>query len=90
MDCEIQLFGAFRDFDDSGKLMIQIQDKSTVLEIKNQILVHLKTKSKARVDVEALMKVSMIATGSQLLQDHDVVEINFQKSLAILPPVCGG
>lgn len=90
MECEIQLFGAFRDFDDSGKIVLQMQNQTTVFEIKNQILKHLKTKSKLGIDIEALMKVSMIATDNQLLQDHDVVDFNSQKTLAILPPVCGG
>ena len=90
MNCEIRLFGAFRDFDDSGRLILQIENHSTALEIKKQILGHLKTKSKTGIDIEALMKVSMIATDSQLLQDQDVVDMNSLKTLAILPPVCGG
>lgn len=86
--CEIQLFGAFREFDESGKIKLQIQNQATVLEIKNQIMCQLKKKSKPGVDIEALMKVSMIATDKELLQDGDIV--GNQKTLAILPPVCGG
>ncbi len=90
---EVQLFGAFRDFDDSGILSIEVPSKSSVLEIKNTIMKELQKIAKPGVDLEALLKFSVIANEENLLQDQDFVDLESLadgKRLAVLPPVCGG
>ena len=90
MNIEIQLFGAFRDFDESGKISVDFKNHSNVSDLKKLILIKLKSKANLQVDIEALMKTSVIATEENLLQENDIINMVQNMKLAILPPVCGG
>lgn len=87
---EIQLFGAFRDFDETGKLTIDVRNHSSVEEIKFAILKSLKKIERPGVNVEELLKFSVLATEEELLKENELVDLELIKQLAILPPVCGG
>ncbi len=83
---QVQLFGAFRDLETSGKCEILYQVGQSAQEIKALIFEVLKNESS--IDLEALMKISVLASENQIYNDDDI-PTHFE-SLAILPPVCGG
>ncbi len=87
---DIQLFGAFRDLDESGKHSIQLASGSSVKVLKEKLFLDFENKTKSGVNLAALLKVSVLATEDGILQDSDLLDLDTIKSFAILPPVCGG
>ena len=86
MKIQVQLFGSFRDLESSGRCQIDYQDGQTAKEIKALVLQALPQAS--NLDIEALMKLSVVGSEEKLFTDDEPVT-GFT-SLALLPPVCGG
>ena len=80
----VQLFGAFRDYDPSGKTEIAYRDNMTALDIKESLIKRLG----GGASLERLISMSALADDETIYRDDAPIEKN--KTLAILPPVAGG
>jgi len=81
---QIRLFGGFRQFRPESMLALELDDASTVADLRKHI---------ARVfddDANALslLKASAFATDTRVLDEDETVPAD--ADLALLPPVCGG
>jgi molybdopterin converting factor small subunit len=87
MQIQVQLFGAFRDLEPSGRCQIEYQNGQTAEQIKVTIGESLHALN-SKVDLNALLKVSAIGSEDKVYADDEIV--GRFATLAILPPVCGG
>ena len=91
--CSIQLFGAFRDCEESGQITIELTNGKAVSQIKADILSQLMRSENSTIDLESLVSSSVLATANEILGENDVLNLSSMGGtfeLAILPPVCGG
>lgn len=97
VEIEIKLFGVFKKFSDGGALSLTIDDDSTVGEIKVALAKRLGSKelftqgsqiTPPSLQVSGLVERSVLADEKRILKETDT--LGERRSLAILPPVCGG
>ncbi len=86
-EIEIKLFGAFRKYVPTGKIILQIKDISTVKLLKEKVQEKLLEQS-LEYKGQNLVFESALATETEILRDEELVD--GKTSLALLPPVCGG
>ncbi len=84
MRVRLRLFGAFRDADARGELVLDLPPGSTVALLR----AHLKAALAAPRHAQ-LVDVSALASDAGLLPDSDVLG-GADVCLSVLPPVCGG
>jgi len=77
----IQLFGAFKEHDDSC-IRLECLKKTTVGELKRLIAQEMKK------DLATMVEKSVLADDDEILGDEEL--IGNRQELSILPPVCGG
>lgn len=81
----ISLYGAFRQLG-VNQIVLEVPERSRVADLREILEDHLKSTA---VKIPAsLIKASAFATDEFVLNDGD--EVTGLKSVAILPPVCGG
>ncbi len=84
---EIQLFGAFRDFEHSGKLSLDVAEDSDVAQLRAAIDAY-GSQHWGEKYRPGLLRVSAFASDQRVLRETD--KINDHQGLAVLPPVSGG
>ena len=87
MVLEIRLFGALKRFGSNGMLLIEAPDRSSVSEIRNAILHDLQRKFTDSFP-ESLLERSVLANETRIFSNTE--EVVTERSLNLLPPVCGG
>ncbi|WND02691.1 hypothetical protein QGN29_14150 [Temperatibacter marinus] len=80
----LQLFGAFRDFNESNKLSLEYSEGMTVNEVKNQIRQHFQGQESFLL----LLDRSRLADDTHIFLDGE--KLNSPGDYALLPPVNGG
>jgi molybdopterin converting factor small subunit len=88
MEVSIRLFGALKKFGERGIVVVNIPDNCTVLEIRNLIKEQLSLKFPEDF-CETLIDNAALASESRVLTDNQQIN-GLTKTLALLPPVCGG
>jgi len=87
MILQIQLFGGFRQFENQGKIQIEVSPGITAKEIK-EIIFQGFAQHPQVASLRGLLDSSVLATEDTILDPNDkVLETS---PLALLPPVCGG
>lgn len=86
MTVTLSLFGAFRDFDPSGQVRIELPADATIAELRVALDRHLR-EHWAGYRPE-LLKASAFASSREVLRDREAVPAD--GAVAILPPVSGG
>lgn len=90
-EIEVRLFGVFRKYvSDSNGVRLQIPEEATVREVKSALATYLAENSPNFKAGEGAMLItdSAIANEERVMNDGD--PIHPARTLAILPPVCGG
>lgn len=80
---DIELFGRFRDFGNGRTMTVRLAEAATVAELRTAFGAQLGDNS-----ARALLRTSAFATDERVLDDAEPVPSG--RTLAILPPVCGG
>jgi hypothetical protein len=83
---KVNLFGAFREFSDTGFLVFSVNGNESAEQVKLLISKRLQAKENS-FDVKALVAKSVLATADRILMASDIIG---SSDLSILPPVCGG
>lgn len=86
-EIEIKLFGAFRKYVPTGKIVLQLEDISTVKQLKEKVQEKLLAQS-SEYKGQNLVFESALATETEILTEEELV--GGKICLALLPPVCGG
>lgn len=86
MNVHISLYGALREADPEGALVLAVPDGCTIGQLRDQLVDFLATHA-PQVSV-GVVRRSAFATADTILHDYERVPADGE--LAILPPVSGG
>jgi|TARA_B110000037_G_C16750065_1_gene354800 molybdopterin converting factor small subunit len=84
----IELFGASRDFSDQSFLELDVENNSTIKDIKNQILDYLDKNFKGNENFIKIVNSSAFCSNDNIISDN--YKITKNQKIAIIPPIGGG
>jgi sulfur-carrier protein len=86
MKIELRLFGAFRDYDPSALVHLEVADDARVADVRAALDAH--GRAHWAGFRPALLQRSALASEDAVLRDHETVPHDGR--MAVLPPVSGG
>ena len=89
MKIKLELFGASRDFSNKDHLEIEIQDKASVDDLRNEIIKYLDKNFKGNESFIKVVKSSAFCSeNNKIISDN--YKITKNQKIAIIPPIGGG
>ena len=89
MKIKLELFGASRDFSDEDHLYIEIQNKSSVDDLRNEIIKYLNKNFKGNENFIKVVKSSAFCSeNNEIISDN--YKITEDQKIGIIPPIGGG
>ena len=89
MKIKLELFGASRDFSDNDHLEIEIQDKASVNDLRNEIIKYLKENFNGNKSFIKIVKSSAFCgENNEIIRDN--YKITKDQKIGIIPPIGGG
>ena len=89
MKVEIELFGASRDFSEQNSLNLEVDNNSTIKDIRNKIIDYLDKKFNGNESYKKIVNSSAFCSG-----DNNIISDNYKitnnEKIAIIPPIGGG
>ena len=89
MKIKLELFGASRDFSDNDHLEIEVQDKSSLGDLRNEIIKHI---DKNFCGNENFIKV--VKSSAFCSENNEIISDNYKikkgQKIGIIPPIGGG
>ena len=85
----IELFGASRDFSDQNLLELDIENDSTIKDVRNKILNYLDINFKGNEGFIKIVKSSAFCSeNNEIISDN--YKITKDQKIGIIPPIGGG
>jgi molybdopterin converting factor small subunit len=84
----IELFGASRDFSDQNSLELDIENGSSIKEVRNKILDYLDINFKGNENFIKIVNSSSFCSNYSIISDN--YKITNKEKIAIIPPIGGG
>ena len=84
----IELFGASRDFSDQNLLELDIENGSSIKEVRNKILDYLDINFKGNENFIKIVNSSAFCSNDCIISDN--YKITNNEKIAIIPPIGGG
>ena len=89
MKIKLELFGASRDFSNKDHLEIEVQDKASVDDLRNEIIKYLDKNFKGNETFIKVVKSSAFCSeNNEIISDN--YKITKNQKIAIIPPIGGG
>jgi molybdopterin converting factor small subunit len=88
MTLEVKLFGPLRPFAPAGALRVELPEGALARDVRAAVLAALERDGPGR-QVRAILSRSVLATEDEVLSDGAPLPAG-TRSVAVLPPVCGG
>ncbi len=89
MKIKLELFGASRDFSDNDHLEIEVQDKASIDDLKNEIIKYLKENFNGNEGFIKVVKSSAFCSeNNEIISDN--YKITKDQKIGIIPPIGGG
>ena len=89
MKVEIELFGASRDFSEQNSLNFEVDNNSTIKDIRNKIIDYLDKKFNGNESYKKIVNSSAFCSGeNNIISDN--YKITNDEKIAIIPPIGGG
>ena len=89
MMIRLELFGASRDFSNKDHIDLNLQNKSSVKDLRNEIIDYLKVNFKGNKEFIKIVNSSAFCS-----EDNQIISDNFkitkEQKIAIIPPIGGG
>ena len=89
MKIKLELFGASRDLSDKDHLEIEVQDKASVEDLRNEIIKHIDKNFKGN---EAFIKI--VNSSAFCSENNEIISDNYKitkdQKIGIIPPIGGG
>ena len=89
MKVKLELFGASRDFSDKDHLELEVQEKASVNDLKNEIIKYLKENFNGN---ESFLKV--VKSSAFCSENNEIISDNYKitkdQKIGIIPPIGGG
>ena len=84
----IELFGASRDFSDQNSLELDIENDSSIKDVRNKILDYLDINFKGNENFIKIVNSSAFCSNDNIISDN--YKITKNQKIAIIPPIGGG
>ena len=89
MKIKLELFGASRDFSDNDHLEIEVQDKASVEDLRNEIINYIDKNFKGNENFIKVIKSSAFCSeNDEIISDN--YKITKDQKISIIPPIGGG
>ena len=89
MKIKLELFGASRDFSDKDHLEIEIQNKSSIDDLRNEIIKYIYKNFQGN---ESFIKV--VKSSAFCSENNEIISDNYRitknQKIGIIPPIGGG
>jgi molybdopterin converting factor small subunit len=86
---KLELFGASRDFSDNNHLEIEVQDKASVKDLRNEIIKYINKNFKGNENFIKIVKSSAFSSENNVII-NDNYKITKDQNISIIPPIGGG
>ena len=89
MKIKLELFGASRDFSNNAHLEIEIQDKSSINDLRNEIIKFIDKNFSGNENFIKIVKSSAFCSeNNEIISDN--YKITKDQKIGIIPPIGGG
>ena len=89
MKIKLELFGASRDFSDKDHLEIEIEDKASVDDLRNEIIKYLDKNFKNNENfIKVVRSSAFCSENNEIISDN--YKITKDQKIGIIPPIGGG
>ena len=89
MKIKLELFGASRDFSNQDHLSLEIQEKASVDDLRNEIIKYLDINFKGNENFIKVVKSSAFCSeNNEIISDN--YKITKEQKIGIIPPIGGG
>ena len=89
MKIKLELFGASRDFSDDDHLEIEVKDKASVEDLRNEIIKHIDKNFSGNENFVKVVKSSAFCSeNNEIIRDN--YKITKDQKIGIIPPIGGG
>ena len=89
MKIKLELFGASRDFSDNDHLEIEVQDKASINDLRNEIIKYIDENFQGNVNFIKVVKSSAFCSeNNEIISDN--YKITKDQKIGIIPPIGGG
>ena len=89
MKIKLKLFGASRDFSDNDHLEIEIENKASIDDLRNEIIKYLDINFKGNENFIKVVKSSAFCSeNNEIISDN--YKITKDQKIGIIPPIGGG
>ena len=89
MKIQIELFGASRDFSDQNFLEFDLENNSTIKDIRNKIVEYLDKNFRGNENFKKIVNSSAFCSeNNNIISDN--YKITSDEKIAIIPPIGGG
>ena len=89
MKIKLELFGASRDFSDKDHLEIEIQNKASLDDLRNEIIKYIDKNFQGNENFIKIVKSSAFCSeNNEIISDN--YKITKDQKIGIIPPIGGG
>ena len=89
MKIKLELFGASRDFSDNDHLEIEVQDKASIDDLRNEIIKYINNNFEGNENFIKVVKSSAFCSeNNEIISDN--YKITKDQKIGIIPPIGGG
>ena len=89
MKVKVELFGSSRDFSEKDHLEIEVKDKASMKDLRNEIIKYLDRNFEGNVNFIKIVKSSAFCSETNnIISDN--YKITKNEKIAIIPPIGGG
>ena len=89
MKIKLELFGASRDFSDKDHLEIEIQDKSSINDLRNEIIKYIDRNFSGNENfIKVVRSSAFCSENNEIISDN--YKITKNQKIGITPPIGGG
>ena len=89
MKVRLELFGASRDFSDKNHLEIEIQNKASIDDLRNEIIKYIDKNFQGNENFIKVVKSSAFCSeNNEIISDN--YKITKDQKIGIIPPIGGG
>tara|TARA_B110000977_G_C10781390_1_gene378734 strand:+ start:268 stop:537 length:270 start_codon:yes stop_codon:yes gene_type:complete len=89
MKIKLELFGASKDFSDNDHLEIEIENKASINDLRNEIIKYLDINFKGNENFIKVVKSSAFCS-----ENNEIISDNYKiikdQNIGIIPPIGGG
>ena len=89
MKIKLELFGASRDFSDKDHLEFEIKDRSSINDLRNEIIKHVDKNFSGNENFIKVVKSSAFCS-----ENNEIISDNYKiakdQKIGIIPPIGGG